>query len=192
MNRTAFDLKDQLNRCMPVAQAVKLGILLEELITQVNSVRESIRTNIVLPATLAIKSGTSPTVKSTGQFVVRVDGTVVVKAANTDMSALVGTLATAKAALWAFYIDSAGTITTSTKTADADDDAAALLLKPAVPDGKVELGYIIVENATGSGFVGGTTALDAEDVTVTYTNNMTFAADPLAESGDMGDLASRT
>lgn len=121
-------------------------------------------------AGLAIKAGGSAIVKAATACVAIANGTPVLIAADTDMAALVGTLATAKSALWAFYVDSAGTKTTSTKTADAASAAAALALMPQVPDNKTMIGFIIVSNATGSNFVGGTTALDTGSLTVVYYN----------------------
>lgn len=158
-----------LNNISPASAAAKLGTLLAAIVADIAALASN--TRILVSPALAIKAGSSAVAKATAAFSAMVAGVVVTKAANTDMSALVGTLATAKYALWAFYMDSAGSITTSTKTADAGTAAAALALKPAVPTDKVELGYIIVGNATGSNFVGGTTALDAANVTVAYVSS---------------------
>lgn len=166
-----------LNRLTPGAREAGLGTKLADLSAQFNLLRADLariyleNQFLLSKATLVIKAGSSPTVKSSSAIDVLAAGVRQQKSANTDMSAIAGTLATAKAALWAFYIDSAGTITTSTKTADAADAAAALELKPACPINKVELGYIIVANASGSNFTGGTTALDATDITTTYYSN---------------------
>ena len=73
------------------------------LITAANALRTDLlaaiaelKTGIVIPTALAIKAGSSAVVKSTAAFVARVDGTAVSKAADTDMSALVGVIATTK------------------------------------------------------------------------------------------------
>lgn len=158
-----------LNNISPGARNARLGTLLVAMQQDIAALAASER--LLANAGLVIKAGGSPTVKAANAFSVIAAGVVQTKTAATDMAALVGTLATAKAALWAFYIDSAGTLTSSTKTADAANANAALALKPAVPSGKVEIGYIIVANATGSNFVGGTTALDAANVTTTYVSN---------------------
>lgn len=171
-----------IDRSSPIAYKYRLGTRLEALQDQYNALLAAVEriylnnAHLLTAPVLAIKAGSSPTVKSSGAFSAMAAGVIQSKSADTDMSAIAGSLATAKSALWAFYIDSAGTISTSTKTADAADAAAALALKPAVPANKVELGYIIVSNATGSAFVGGTTALDATDVTVTYVNSEAVAA----------------
>lgn len=167
------NLIDELNRALPAAAHVQLGTLLAAIQADIAALgaAEQLRS----APTLAIKAGSSPTVKSSTSFSAVAAGVAQTKAANTDMAALVGTLATAKSALWAFYIDQDGTLTTSSKTTDAATNAAALKLKPAVPSSKVEIGYILVANASGSNFVGGTTALDAAGITVTYVNNPAFS-----------------
>lgn len=166
----------------PASAKSKLGDCVADLITQFNTLRSdaaalstALNTSIIIPATLAIKAGASAVVKSSALFVAKVDGTAVSKAANTDMSALVGTIADGSSAAWDFYIDAAGTITTSAKTADAATSAAALALLPAVPSGKVRIGSVAVDTA-GLAFVGGTTALDAVTATATYYNASTAAA----------------
>lgn len=170
-------LIDLLNRAMPATKQALLGTKLADLSAQFNLLRADLarvylQNQFILTApTLVIKATSGTVPKSSTAFSVLAAGLVQSKAADTDMSVIAGTLATAKAALWAFYIDSAGTITTSTKTADAADAAAALLLKPTIPANKVEIGYIIVANASGSNFTGGTTALDATNVTTTFVSN---------------------
>lgn len=160
--------QSQLNKMAPAAKNASLGDLLAEVVSKMNVQQSSMLTK----AGLVIKAGSSAIVKAGSAFAAVVGGTPVRKAANTDMAALVGTLATAKSALWAFYIDAAGTLTTSAKTADADTHAAAMALLPVTPAGKAMIGFIIVDNATGSNFVGGTTALDAASLTVTYYDTL--------------------
>lgn len=162
-------------------EAARLDLV--ELRTQLTALRAdaaALRTRLnsctLSTAGLAIKAGSSPTVKAGTAFSVLAGGTLVTVAASTDMAALVGTLATAKSAAWAFYIDAAGTITASAKTADAATAAAAVALLPAPPSDKAMIGFITVGNATGSDFVGGTTALDAASVTTAYYNTPGLAA----------------
>lgn len=170
-------LTDLLNRITPGAKQAALGTKLADLSAQFNLLRADLarvylkNQFIITKATLVIKAASGTVPKSSTAIRVMAGGLFQAKSADTDMSVIAGTLATAKSALWAFYIDSAGTITTSTQTADAATPAAALLLKPTIPDNKVELGYIIVANASGSNFTGGTTALDATGVTTTYYSN---------------------
>ncbi|MFM2055567.1 MAG: hypothetical protein RL456_3604 [Pseudomonadota bacterium] len=164
------DLIQTLNGESPGAARLPLGDYLEALRADVAAIFGK-NAFVLTAATLGIKAASSPTVKTVGACSFMAAGVVQAKSANTDMSAIAGTLATAKVALWAFYIDSAGTITTSTKTTDADTVAAALALKPAVPANKVEIGYITVANTSGSNFVGGTTALDAAGIATTYRSN---------------------
>lgn len=160
----------QVNNSTPANARAKVGDAIADLIAQSNIIRTRSNSSMLSNAGLAIKAGSSAIVKAGTAFAALAAGSPVHKAANTDMAALVGTLATAKSAVWAFYIDAAGTLTTSAKSADAASDAAAIALLPATPDDKAMIGFILVNNATGSNFVGGTTALDTASLTVTYFN----------------------
>jgi hypothetical protein len=126
-------------------------------------------------------SGTNTKVKAAKTFTYIADGTVVVKAADTDMAVLAGTIADGSAAGWAFYGDSAGTLTTSAKTADAADAAAAfeLVKAVAIPAGKALIGWLVV-TSTGATFVGATTALDAGTAADLYISTVGPAAAPVA------------
>ena len=176
-----MSLLNALNRCLPAAKRAGLGTRIAALETTVNALATALdsvhlQNRFLLTApTLVIKAGGSPVVKSSGAFTALVAGTYVSKAANTDMTNLSGTTAAGKYALYDWYMDSAGTITTA-KAADAASAAAALALLPTLPINKVRLGYIIVHNGTTDPFVGNTTALDATDITVTYVNGTTTAA----------------
>lgn len=82
-------------------------------------------------------------------------------AANTDMAALSGSVTNAKFNVYAFFIDSAGSLTSAMGTEGATLGAVAF---PKIARGQALIGFVIV-NPTGTGpFVGGTTALD--DATV--------------------------
>jgi len=149
------------------------------IVVDITAIRTRSNLAVLSPPVIGIGSGGKTTAASTKPVLANVGGTLVYKVAG-DFSALVGTLATAKSALWAFYMDSAGTITTSAKTADAATAAAAFALMPAIPADKVQLGFIIVSNATGSNFVGGTTALDAASVTTVYVDTVGLQTAPVA------------
>ena len=181
-------LRKYLNKMNPSSNMCKVGDVILDLINGVNQ----LMFGVITKATLAIKAGSSPTVSSSTSIVAKVNG-LTVTVAPSDMAALVGTLATAKAAAWAFYVDSAGTLTTSAKTADSATPAAAIGLLPAVPAGKLLVGYITVANASGSNFVGGTTALDATSITTVYHNTSVsdiYTAGNYA--GRIGDLSERS
>lgn len=173
--------QEKVNKSSPALFRAKVGDAIADVIAQFNTLRAdmvalstALNTSIIIPVALVIKAGSSAIVKSSALFVVKVGGTAVSKAANTDMSAIAGTIADGFAAAWDFYIDAAGTITTSAKTADAASAAAALALLPAVPTNKVRIGSLAVATA-GATFVGGTTALDAGTATATYYNASTAA-----------------
>lgn len=182
-------IKDYLNRMTRAAKLAMLGNLLDDLVTAHNAMVTALSNQMLGAAGLAIKAAESPTVKAANAFNAVAGGASVHKAANTDMPALAGTLATAKAAAWAFYVDSAGTLSVSAKTADAASASAALALLPAVPANKALVGYLTIANATGSNFVGGTTALDTASLTVTYYNPVGIAGK--AAGLTLADLGAR-
>lgn len=183
-----MSLLNALNRSMPAAKRAGLGTRIAALETTVNALATALdaihlQNRFLLTApTLVIKAAEGTVPKSSGAFTALVAGTYVSKAADTDMCALSGTTAATKYALYDFYMDSAGTITTA-KAADAATAAAALALLPTLPINKVRLGYLIVHNGTANPFVGGTTALDAANITVTYVNGTVtpaFTAAPVS------------
>lgn len=112
-------------------------------------------------AGLVIKAGGSAIVKNGVAWYGLVQGKLVTKAINTDMPALSGTVTNAKFNVYAFFVDSAGTVTSQMGTEGA---TLAAVVFPAIPVGKTLIGFVII-NPTGTGnFVGGTTPLD--DATV--------------------------
>lgn len=171
-----------LDHMAPAAHRVALGTKLADLSTQFNALRAAVdriylkNTFLITAPTITIKAASSPTAKMSTALRVLVAGSFQAKAANTDLTAISGNLADTKTALWAWYIDSSGTLSISTKTADVASAALALAAKPAVPDNKVEIGYAIIGNATGATFQGGTTALDATGLTVAFVSNPAVAA----------------
>ena len=170
-------LIDMLNRAMPANKKAMLGTKLADLSVQLNLLRADLarvylQNQFILTApTLVIKAGGGTVPKSSTAFSVLTAGVVQSKSANTDMSVLVGTLADTKTAAWAFEIDAAGTITTLSKTADVATPALAVAALAAVSANKVRIGYVVVTNASGDPFTGGTTALDATGITTTYVSN---------------------
>jgi hypothetical protein len=122
---------------------------------------------------LVIKAVASALVKAGSAFDAIVSdgkvGRIITTPINTDMAALVGTVAADAFNIYAFFIDKAGTLTSAMGIAGA---TAAAVVFPPVPAGKACIGYIRV-NPTGTGdFVGGTTALDDATVVpnVVYVN----------------------
>ena len=133
---------------------------------------------LLINPTLAIKTGGSALVKSSNAFTCVVGGKIIAKAAG-DMPALTGTIPTAYTSAYSFFIDTAGTITVvkgnnvlttdglTTSDLFPQDSTTGLSSKP---DGKLCIGMIVVVNAIGSTFTGGTTALDTASLTVYYSN----------------------
>jgi len=110
---------------------------------------------------LAIKGAGQAVAKAATAFYAFANGVLLTKAADTDMAALSGTVTNAAFNVYAFYVDSGGTLTSAMGTEGA---SLAAIVFPAVPANKACIGFVII-NPTGTGnFVGGTTALD--DATV--------------------------
>src|SRR5258706_10358188 len=112
--------------------------------------------SLLVSGALAIKAGASALAKTVATVYFMIDGFVFSKAAA-DMAALAGTVTNAKFNAFVFTVNSAGTLKTTMGTEAATLGAVAF---PAITDGEVAIGFVII-NPTGTGnFVGGTTALD--------------------------------
>ena len=126
-----------------------------------NPIGDRLSTVCLSSAGLVIKAGGSAVVKAGSAFYAAAQGILVTKTANTDMAALSGTVTNAKFNVYAFFIDSAGTLTSAMGTEGA---TLAAVVFPPIPVGKALIGFVVI-NPTGTGnFVGGTTPLD--DATV--------------------------
>lgn len=181
-----------LNRCLKAAALCKLGDLLAEVVTRFNATITNSQQRVISKVGLAINAGGATFAKASNAFVAIAGGVMLYKPAATAMPALVGTIAAGQVAIWPFYIDSTGTITTGAKTADAATTAAAILLLPTPAAGLTMLGFIVVSNGSGAGFIGGTTALDAASITVGYIDVEGSApSNSLTALGSMLDLESR-
>lgn len=136
--------------------------LLEAIRTDLAYLTDRMKSQMLATAGLVITGG-SKLVPKTGASVAYAiaNGVLVSIAAATDMTALAGSVTNAKFNIFVFYIDSAGTLTTSMGTEGA---TLAAVVPPSTPANKAVVGILII-NPTGTGaFVGGTTALD--DATV--------------------------
>jgi hypothetical protein len=162
------------NRIRTAAAVVDLGVLrtpIAATIVDVAAARTALNTAMMSPAGLAIGGGSKYTAQAAKPFMAIAGGTYLFKPAATAMSDVVGTIAQTKFALWAWYIDSAGTITSSSKTADADSAALAFALMPAIPANKAQIGCMIVTNS-GEAWDAGTDALDKASTTVIYIDTV--------------------
>lgn len=142
--------------------AVKDGSDRENLRAFLKPIADRTSTQNLTSAALAIKAGGSAVVKAGAAFYACANGKLVTKAINTDMAALSGTVTNAKFNVYAFFIDSGGTLTSAMGIEGA---TLAAVKFPPLPEQKALIGFVLI-NPTGTGdFVGGTTALD--DATVT-------------------------
>lgn len=120
------------------------------------------------PAGLVLGTSTGKMPKTTYPIMALANGVLVFKPAGTDMSVLPASTTLQDAfGLWAFYIDSAGTITTSDRCGNTSTAALAFAAMPAVPANKTQIGAIIVTDSNSS-FVAGTDSLNASGVTCIY------------------------
>jgi hypothetical protein len=172
MNRSQAEMLD---RSMPAAAHAGLGSKLADLIDQFNNLRAAVAAIypgsswVVTAATLA-KEAAHKKVETVGAFRAVVGGTVVTKAAGTDMPTLAtDELAAGKVAAYYFDVVANGTVTCAVTSAE-DSVAEAIAAIPAVADNTVRIGYLVVENGTEAAFVGNTTALNATGITTTYVN----------------------
>ena len=167
----AIALRKLLEATLVDMTAVRAEVV--KLVTDVTGVIDRQKNMALSSCGLAIAGGAKLTAQTATPFTYLANGVLGAKPTG-DCSALVGSIADGKTAGWAFYIDSAGTITTSAKTADATGVdaagiAAAWVLVNAitVPTGKAIIGQLLVSTA-GAAFIGGTTALDAGSVGAIY------------------------
>jgi hypothetical protein len=115
---------------------------------------------LLVSGALAIHGSASAVPKTAATIYFMIDGQVYSKAAA-DTSALAGTVTAAKFNVYVISVNAAGTFKSYMGTEAATLGAVVF---PAVADGEVAVGFVII-NPTGTGnFVGGTTALD--DATV--------------------------
>ena len=165
-----------------LADVAILGAAAGQFVVDAMAVKAREQNSMISNPGLAIGGGSKLTAQAALPFMAIAGGVLQFKPATTAMANLTpGTVAQNKYGLWAFYIDSAGTITSSSKTADCDSAALAFAAMPAVPANKAQIGCIIVINTGVGGFVGGTDALDKGGVTtVIYINNIGLPTAPVA------------
>jgi len=131
-----------------------------ELSNVLDKLQRSTVQQLLTTGALAIHGSASALAKTANTIYFHIDGNVFSKAAS-DMAALSGTVTNAKFNVFVFGVNSAGTLSTTMGTEAATLGAVVF---PALADGVVPIGFVII-NPTGTGnFVGGTTALD--DATV--------------------------
>lgn len=147
---------------MPKSIKTSVGGLSDQGVRDAIGEIQSALVDVLLSTTgLVIKAGASTLAKGATLAKALVNGVLVNIPANTDMAALAGTVVNATFNVFAFTINSAGTVATTMGTAGATLGAVVF---PTIPADSAVIGFVII-NPTGTGnFVGGTTALD--DATV--------------------------
>lgn len=127
---------------------------------------QNVSRGLLKPSTVAIKAGSSALAKMTNSCIAKANGTMLVIAAA-DLPALTtaASLATGEKNVVVFVTDSAGTVTNLYGT-KATTDAAVIF--PVVPADKTVVGFAYITAAAT--FTGGTTALDAANITTVYAD----------------------
>jgi len=146
------------------------------LINLFNALYDRMSSQSLTSAGLVIGTVSKKVPKTGANWVGVANGVLVYKASGTAMPALSGTVAATQFNVFAFFVDSAGTVTSAMGTAGATLD---LVVFPPLPAGKALLGFITVNPTTAQTFTGGSTDLD--DVTVipaTKYYNVVGAFDP--------------
>jgi hypothetical protein len=111
---------------------------------------------LLVSGALAIHGSSSALAKFASTIYFMIDGQCYSKA-TADCAALAGTVTNAKFNVFVFSVNAAGTLATQMGTEAATLGAVVF---PAVADGSVAIGFVVI-NPTGTGnFVGGTTQLD--------------------------------
>ena len=178
--KDAYELKFLLNSILVDLTAIRAVQAL--VVADITNIKTRANSSMLSPAGLAIGGGSKLTAQAAKPFMAIANGTAVYLPATTAMSNLPASTTTqGKFGLWAFYVDSTGTITTSARTAEADTAAAAFALMPVVPTGKTQIGCIIVTDSNST-FVAATDALDASGVTVIYIDNVANVTVPVAQT----------
>src|ERR1035437_673665 len=141
-----------------------------EMSTLFDKLQRSTTSELLVSGALAIHGSTSALAKFASTIYYMIDGQVYSKT-TADCAALAGTVHNAKFNVFVFSVNAAGTLATQMGT-----EAATLggVVFPAVADGSVAIGFVIV-NPTGSGdFAGGTAHLDDDASTpnAVYINTL--------------------
>jgi hypothetical protein len=125
---------------------------------------QNVSRGILRDPTVAIKTGSSALAKMTNSCLAIVNGTkVLIAAADLPALTTAASLASGEKNVVVFVTDAAGTVTNLYGT-KATTDAAVLW--PVVPADKTVIGFAYITAAAT--FTGGTTALDATNITTIY------------------------
>ena len=171
IHRDAKELRIMFETILADMAALRTGLV--NVVTDLAALRIKTNTYVVSPAGLAIGGGSKYTAQAVKPFMAMVNGTPVFLPAATAMSnPAVSTIAQNKFGMYCWYVDAAGTITTSAVTADGNTAALAFAAMPAVPANKAQIGAMIVTNTGAGGWVAMTDALDKTNNVVIYIDNV--------------------
>jgi len=156
-----------------------------KLVTDAAAVTFAMRNHLVSDPALVIGTASKKTAKASKGFFYLANGVTLYKPADTAMPNLGGAATAAdKSTAYAFYVDADGTLTVSSRSADAADAATAIsaITQLAVPAGKIVIGYLVVTMSGGATFTPNTTDLDAANTAVLYFSLIGPAKDTGAQT----------
>lgn len=127
---------------------------------------QNVSRGLLKPSTVAIKAASSALAKMTNSCIAIVNGTkVVVAAADLPALTTAASLASGEKNVVVFVTDNAGTVTNLYGTKSTTD---AGVIWPVVPLDKTVIGFVYITAAAT--FTGGTTALDAANITSVFAD----------------------
>lgn len=122
-------------------------------------------------AGMAIKTGGSAVAKTTVAVLYKISDVIYTALSAGDLPALTGiSVADGYTKCVLVQVSAGGTVTYKVSDAFANVSGEVFVLAnaPSLDKDKAFVGFIVIKNASGSVFTGGTTALDASNVTVSY------------------------
>lgn len=119
-------------------------------------------------AGMAIKTAGSAIAKFANTVAYMINGVFYSKS-TADVTIPATTIPTGYKAFVAAFLDASGNVTSVMTTPVLATSTDAIVL-PTYADTKCCIGGVLISNASGSNFVGATTALDTANVTTTYLN----------------------
>jgi hypothetical protein len=163
MNPEVPKVENQFNSLMARTKSILFPNTETELSALFDKLQRAATNRLLTTGALAIHGAASALAAYANTIYFQIDGKVYTKAAA-DCTALAGSVTHAKFNVFVFTVNAAGTLKTTMGTEAATLGAVVF---PAITDGEIAIGFVVI-NPTGTGnFVGGTTQLD--DATVVPT-----------------------
>lgn len=119
----------------------------------------------------AINAASAATIKTTNAIVYSIGNVMKTKAAlSAQALGALGTIPAGYAARLVVFLDAAGTVSVLKSPNELVANKLRCIVPNYDPSVLVPVGSVLIANGSGSGFVIGTTALDAASITTTYAD----------------------